>query len=242
MDVWSYLLDRYPDLSGFECDPSLQYSRTNPGPRSLLPGGYINEFITGPMASPLVWGSLYSGAPEARQNWHSASAMDYRLREHFLHGVTFGNINGMVAQRLSLAPPGYIEAFKRSLLHFKQYRHLLFEDVYHPRLAAPEGWRALQYVEQDASEAVVFVFRDRSDSAENTLALRGLDPKAKYHITSLNQRPGRGRDVSGAELASPGLKVKLPDEWLAKGDGLPDPKYEDQLRYGSDIVLVRRIN
>lgn len=240
MEIWSYLMDRYPNLSGFECDPSLRYSRTNPGPRSLLPGGYINEFITGPMASPLVWGSLY-GAPEARQTWYSASSMDYHLREHFLHGVTFGNINGMVAQRLSLAPPGYIEAFKRNLLHFKQYRHLLFEDVYHPKLSAPEGWRAIQYVKQDASEAVLFVFRDKGESAENTVSIRGLDVNSRYRVTSLNERPGRERDLAGAQLASPGLKVRLPDEWLGKGDGLPDPKYEDQLRYGSDIVLLRQL-
>ena len=64
MDVWSYLTKRFPSLSGFECDPSLPYSRTNPGPPTLLPGGYHYEFITGPMVSPLVWGSPYSAKAE----------------------------------------------------------------------------------------------------------------------------------------------------------------------------------
>ena len=58
LEIMRYLLDRFPNLSGFECDPSLQFARTNPGPQSLLPGGYTNEFITGPMLSPNVWGSL----------------------------------------------------------------------------------------------------------------------------------------------------------------------------------------
>jgi len=58
LEILRYLLNRFPNLSGFECDPSLQYSRTNPGPQNLLPGGYTNEFITGPMVSPNVWGSL----------------------------------------------------------------------------------------------------------------------------------------------------------------------------------------
>src|SRR5581483_8029163 len=123
-----------------------RYARTNPGPRTLLPGGYHNEFITGPMASPRVWGSLYSAPAELMGAWYSVSALDYDLRGHFTHGVSFGNINGSAAQRLSLAPPGYVEAFARALWHFKGYRHLLLEDVYHPRLAEPRDWSALQYV------------------------------------------------------------------------------------------------
>ena len=140
LEILRYLLHRFPDLSGFECDPSLQYSRTNPGPQNLLPGGYTNEFITGPMVSPNVWGSLATmGKGEAgRENlagrWYSASALDYYFRKHFTHGVTFGNINGMSSQFLSAAPPGFVEAFQRNLLFFKQYRHLLLEDVYHPKV------------------------------------------------------------------------------------------------------------
>src|SRR5260370_42322039 len=39
MEIMPYLLDRFPNLSGFECDPSLQSERTSPGPPSLLPRG-----------------------------------------------------------------------------------------------------------------------------------------------------------------------------------------------------------
>jgi alpha-galactosidase len=242
MQIWSYLAKTFPSLSGFECDPSLQYSRTNPGPRALLPGGYEYEFITGPMVSPLVWGSPYTMKGELTGDWYSASALDYNIRKHFMHGFVFGNIDGMISQRLSAAPAGYIEAFQRNLLFFKQYRHLLLEDVYHPKLKLAENWSSVEYVKADSSEAVVFAFRDGGNEPRNNLKLRGLEPTATYRVTSLNDRPGRDRTFSGSELGASGLDVKLPDDWLVKGDGLPDPRYQNQLTYGSDVILLRKVS
>jgi hypothetical protein len=244
MEIMRYLLNRFPTLSGFECDPSLQFARTNPGPQSLLPGGYINEFITGPMLSPNVWGSLAAaGHGDARgeyltDRWYSASALDYYFRKHFTHGVTFGNINGMSSQFLSAAPPGFVEAFKRNLLFFKQYRHLLLEDVYHPKVAAA-GWTSIQYVKEDSSESVVYIFRDKSQIAETTIRLGGLDASAKYRVTSLNDRPGRDRVLTGESLME-GLAEHLPNQWLASGDGAIQ-EFADQQTYGSDILLLHRL-
>ncbi len=245
LEILRYLLNRFPNLSGFECDPSLQFARTNPGPQSLLPGGYTNEFITGPMLSPNVWGSLATagkgdaGGEYLTERWYSASALDYYFRKHFTHGVTFGNINGMASQFLSAAPPGFVEAFKRNLLFFKQYRHLLLDDVYHPKVAAT-GWSSIQYVKEDSSESVVYVFRDNSDSADTVVSLRGLDPAAQYRVTSLNDRPGRDKIVTGEALMK-GVAEHLPNDWLAKGDGAYNNEFADQQRYGSDILLLRRI-
>jgi hypothetical protein len=244
MEIMRYLLERFPNLSGFECDPSLQFARTNPGPQSLLPGGYTNEFITGPMLSPNVWGSLATmGQGDAsRENlsarWYSASSLDYYFRKKFTHGVTFGNINGMSSQFLSAAPSGFIEAFERNLLYFKQYRHLLLEDVYHPKVDA-DGWSSIQYAKEDASESVVYVFRDKSTIADTKVHLRGLDTKAKYRVTSLNDRPGRERDMTGESLMN-GIAVHLPDKWLADGDGAIK-EFADQRLYGSDVLLLRRL-
>jgi len=248
MEVLSHLMKRFPLLSGFECDPSLHYSRTNPGPRDLLPGGYTNEFITGPMVSPFVWGSLATagiGDAAAAQNlsgrWYSASALDYQLRRHLTHGISFGNINGMASQLLSRAPSGYIEALKRNLFYFKQYRHLLFDDVYHPWQQEAVKWSSIQYVKEDASEAVIFVFRDGSETSQNKLYLRGLDQAARYRVTSLNDRPGRDRTIDGATLTTSGIVFNLPDPWLAKGDGSAGKEFDDQLHYGSDIILLKRL-
>ena len=196
------------------------------------------------MASPNVWGSLATagqgdaGGDYLTARWYSASALDYYLRKHFTHGVTFGNINGMSSQFLSAAPPGFVEAFTRNLLFFKQYRHLLLEDVYHPKVEA-SGWSAIQYAKEDASESVVYIFRDKSDKADTAVQLRGLDPKATYRVTSLNDRPGRERIMTGERLMS-GISVHLPDEWLAKGDSAI-PEFADQQLYGSDILLLKRV-
>jgi hypothetical protein len=244
MEIMRYLLDRFPNLSGFECDPSLQYSRTNPGPQGLLPGGYTNEFITGPMVSPNVWGSLAAagkgdaGGEYLTARWYSASALDYYFRKHFMHGVTYGNINGMSSQFLSAAPPGFIEALERNLLFFKQYRHLLLEDVYHPKVEAA-GWSSIQYIKEDATESVVYIFRDKSDIPDTTVRLRGLDSNAKYRVTSLNDRPERDRIMTGAALMS-GLATHLPNQWLASGDGAI-PEFAGQQKYGSDILLLQRV-
>ena len=245
LEIIKYLLERFPNLSGFECDPSLQYSRTNPGPQGLLPGGYTNEFITGPMVSPNVWGSLATaGVGDAKgdsltDRWYSASALDYQIRKHFTHGISFGNINGMSSQFLSAAPAGYVEAFQRNLLFFKQYRHLLFEDVYHLKPNAA-GWSSIQYVKPDSSESIVYVFRDKSETADTTIHLRGLDAKAKYRVTSLNDRPGREKVVTGEALIN-GIPEHLPDSWLATGDGALNGEFADQQRYGSDILLLQRV-
>jgi hypothetical protein len=245
LEIMQYLLKRFPNLSGFECDPSLRYARTNPGPQGLLPGGYTNEFITGPMLSPNVWGSLAGAGKGSLKDdvlsarWYSASALDYYFRRRFTHGVTFGNINGMSSQLLSAAPPGFIEAFQRNLLAFKQYRHLLLDDVYHPQVSAA-GWNSIQYVDERAKESVVFAFRNGAKTADATVRLRGLEGQAQYRVTSLNDRPGRERTVSGASLMS-GVSFHLPNDWLARGDGPVSPEFADESNYGSDILLIRRI-
>lgn len=245
MRIWTHLIARFPRLSAFECEPSLRHSRLNAGPRTLMPGGYSTLFMVGPMVSPLVWDSLASTQSADTEKlfggtWYGASALDYRLRQCLMQGIAFGNINGSEAQLLSNAPPGFLEALKRSLIAFKRFRHLLFEDVYHPRPVSPDHWSALEYVTPDASEAVVFLFRHKGGAAENTIPLRGLDRRATYVVTSLNDRPGRERQVTGEVLASKGLTSRLPNDWLARGDAMPGDQYMDQLEYGSDIVLLRR--
>ena len=145
----------------------------------------------------------------------------------------------MTSQLLSHAPPGFVEAFQRNILFFKQYRHLLGEDVYHPNVEAV-GWSTQQYVSMDLSEAVVFIFRDHSEVGQTIVKLRGLDPNAKYRVVSLNDRPGRDRIMAGGSLMQ-GVSVALPDEWLAQGDGFDSKEFADQLSYGSDILLLTRL-
>ena len=144
----------------------------------------------------------------------------------------------MSSQFLSAAPPGFVEALERNLLFFKQYRHLLLDDVYHPKVGAA-GWSSIQYVKEDASESVVYVFRDNSKIADTEIQLRGLDANARYRVTSLNDRPGREREMSGESLLK-GIAVHLPDKWLSSGDGAIK-EFADQQLYGSDVLLLQRV-
>ena len=123
-------------------------------------------------------------------------------------------------------------------MFFKQYRHLLLEDVYHLKVETA-GWSSIQYVKEDASESVVYVFRDKSDIPDTKVYLRGVDAKAKYRVTSLNDRPGRDREMTGESLLN-GIAVHLPDKWLASGDGAIK-EFANQQLYGSDILLLRRL-
>jgi hypothetical protein len=246
MEIWSFLLERFPGLSAFECEPSLRHCRLNPGPRTLMPGAYRCDFMTGPMVGPYVYGSLATikttdstEIPELTAGWCSASTLDYSMRQHLTGGITFGNINGMVSQMLSRAPAGYIESFKRNLLAFKQYRHLLFGNLWHPPLQSDEGWSALQYTAEDASESVLFVFRHPGGGPKNIVRLKGLDPARTYVVTSLNDRPGRDRRLTGASLVQNGLPFELPERWLAEGDGGAGAAYESQLKFGSDLLLLK---
>lgn len=108
---------------------------------------------------------------------------------------------------------------------------------------------AVEYCKRDASEAVLLVFRDGSPAGSNHVKLRGLDESADYLLTSLNLRPGREKTISGMELVNTGIKVNLPDPYLST----PDCKIEDyqgdirkdmekQIQYGSDVIILIRIN
>ncbi len=87
----------------------------------------------------------------------------------------------------------------------------------------------------------MFVFRDHSEIGQTTVALRGLDPGAKYRVTSLNERPGRDRIIAGDSLMK-GIPVALPEKWLAEGDGGASKEFASQLSYGSDILLLKKLD
>ncbi len=86
-------------------------------------------------------------------------------------------------------------------------------DVYHltppPDHNRPRGWMALQYV-AETGRSVLLAYRLEGGAAAEVFRMRGLRPDAQYDVlldgASL-------RTVTGAELASTGLRVALGDEW-----------------------------
>lgn len=60
------------------------------------------------------------------------------------------------------------------MLQYKQYRHLYTEDCYRTGLLDPsDNWNALQYVKRDASEALLYVFRNGEVRASASSASGG---------------------------------------------------------------------
>jgi len=259
-EIMNYLIKRFPHLSGWECIFDMRNASVNPiNPRCkyILPA-YANHFVTGPMVGPYVWGSLeyVFGTSDSEHSlqystYYEVSYLDYFFRRLMAQGgLSMGNITGLVSQRLKNAPPGFNDAFKRNIIHFKQYRHMFKEDIYRSKLLENEDkWHAVQYCARDASEAVVFIFRDGSPKGLNRLKLRGLDTSACYKLNSLNQRPGKEKIVRGYELVNEGLDVNLPDPYLATANYKlecmePDVRreFEKQLQFGSDIIILTRID
>ena len=89
-------------------------------------------------------------------------------------------------------------------------------DVYHltppPDHNRPTGWMALQYVAPAGGRSVLLAYRLAGGAAGETFRLRGLDP-ARHYDVSIDGGPPRR--TTGAELAAPGLRVALGDEWRA---------------------------
>lgn len=89
-------------------------------------------------------------------------------------------------------------------------------DVYHltppPPNQNPTGWTALQYVSPDRTRSVLMAYRLAGGRPAELFRLRGLAPDKRYqvHVDGSPQRV-----VSGQEIASQGLGVRLDYEWRA---------------------------
>ncbi len=109
---------------------------------------------------------------------------------------------------------GAIRAYK----HIREVTHL--GQLY--RLERPHGASrgALNFVSEDHSRAVVFVFQLK-DGAALPIRPRGLDPGRRYVLQELNPLPGRpalpgeGAQFSGAELMTSGLAPSSSRAWEA---------------------------
>jgi hypothetical protein len=89
-------------------------------------------------------------------------------------------------------------------------------DVYHlspaPRRIDPTGWTALEHVLPDGHRAVVLAYRLARSSTDTTLRLGRLDARAKCDVTVDGKRLS---PATGADLATGGLRVRLPAIWRA---------------------------
>jgi alpha-galactosidase len=73
------------------------------------------------------------------------------------------------------------------------------------------AWLAWQFDQPERGEGMVQAFRRPSSPLEEAcFKLRGLDPKAKYMVSSMGE-PG-SRELSGRELIEKGLPVAIREQ------------------------------
>jgi hypothetical protein len=104
------------------------------------------------------------------------------------------------------------DAARREIEIYKTRLRPLIRDanLYHVS-DRPDGvhWDAIQFMDPQQKEGVLFVFRGSGSEGSHVFKLRGLDPKKKY-LLEYEDRPSLNRQADGAELTSRGVTLTLP--------------------------------
>jgi alpha-galactosidase len=246
--VWEHLSTKFPQLviencagGGNRMDFGLaRYCRTNwladstapsyrvryhvAGAGYLFPAPYLYSWIWTPrvnqpgIGDSLAMNLFMSGTQELVDEPHSDGFLDNLFRSRMLGACGIG-LNGLASARISFWNQEVREAAKRNIREFKNYRHLLWEDLYRltpqaalywPALNAPAGWEIVQYAKRDGSEAVLLCFRGTGPEASHQVRPMGLASDASYVVTSVNQ--GRSRQFTGSAIGRDGLTVEIPEK------------------------------
>ncbi|MCX7004954.1 MAG: alpha-galactosidase [bacterium] len=219
-EIWRYLRERYPKLMLEECGyPSrLDYGLARTATSHWLSDstasalgvrqGQIHASYVYPAAHNTAWILNGEGATDA-------ALLDTIVRSRMMGLCGVGTLLGKLSERVSLFPPEVIAALARNFKVYKQYRHLLREDVYHlvPPSTTADAWDAIEFCNRDGREAAVLVFRSKCSEPGKVLALRGLEPDVVYEGKWVNS--GTTRTMQGKELGA-GVTLKLPAQDMSE--------------------------
>ncbi len=125
-----------------------------------------------------------------------------------LFGV--GTLNGQMSQRASLYPPKVLERLAANITTYKQYRHLLFEQVsfpFEPYGRSAQGWEAVQFTAATGLEAVTICFRGTSSQPDSLVRFKHLRTQTRYRVRCLDA--GTEVQVTGDELMESGFLLQL---------------------------------
>ncbi len=200
---WDELRRRHPDMLIDSC----------------ASGGRRNDLETLRRAVPLLR-SDYQVGPEktlANQNhtygissWFpftgtGCGAIDlYTVRSYYQ--PCFGTGNDM-------SKPENLALVQRAYREFKQVFASLYGDYYPltPYSLDEGAWIAWQFDDPTQGKGAIQAFRrNKNGAATQVVCLRGLDPKAKYEVESLDGLPAQ--TLSGKELMEKGLTAEIKDK------------------------------
>lgn len=182
---------------------------------------WLSDFVD-PIASPeLGYGCTLQFVPEICNHWMVGDTDKGEVKQasapgwwDFMFRVPMNGQFGISSRvwEWNAALRGHAAA---NIALYKRIRGTIAgADVYHltppPDRYAPTGWAALQYVAEGGGRSVLMAYRLAGGTPEETFHLRGLVPNVEYRVVQDGAPIGR---VSGAELASAGLRVALDAEW-----------------------------
>lgn len=215
-EIWASLHERHPDLALENCGypARLDYGLARYARAHWLSDDTSNALrcrqsqIHGSYVMPGAYNTAWIVKGEELHET-DPDILDTVVRSRMIGLFGMGTLLGTLPERVSLYPQAVRDALKRNIAHYKQYRHLLYEDVYHllPPSTGSDQWDAIQFCARAGEEAVVIVFRGINPQVERKLPLRGLTSDANYTVISLNT--GHAESFSGATLTAEGLNVAL---------------------------------
>ena len=181
---------------------------TDPSDRLSIQDGFSYAYAP---ATMMAW---VTGSP----NWvnNRVSSLDFRFLSAMQGGLGIG------ANLLEWTPAEAATA-KTYVAEYKTIRATVQRGALY-RLLSPQGrapWSATMSVAQDGHQAVLFAFQRQGEESRPypTLALRGLDPQARYRWRAIHGKvaPGTPDVASGAYWMQRGIDLVMKGDLQAAG-------------------------
>jgi alpha-galactosidase len=218
-EVFRHLHERFPNLTLEQCGYG---SRLDLGRAAYVGANWCSDTSfpservrSNAMACATVFPSGCNASWIVREDkeffgFETPHQIDAGIRSRMLGLFGVGTLNGQMSQRASLYPKPVIERLKANIATYKQFRHLLMQQVsypFRPYGKSPQGWEAVQFTDDAANEALVMCFRGASSQSVSNVSLSRLQPDARYRVRRIDA--GGEEALSGRELMGRGLLVEL---------------------------------
>ena len=185
---------------------------------------WVSDVVEPRRSVQLAYGCTVEFTPEVCNHWmvgdKENGSVDTAASPGWWDFMFRVPMNGQfgISSRLAEWTPELKKRAIENVALYKRVRPVITgADVYHltPPPAAganPVGWMALQYNSGDCNRSVVMAYRLGRSEPQQVFRLRGLDPEQRYRVTSEGRPAGV---LTGRQLASQGLPIKLEAEWRA---------------------------
>jgi alpha-galactosidase len=211
--VWGALCEKHPNVIWQSCSGG--GGRADMGILQLADQIWVSDNTEAAMRLKIQEGFSYVFPANTMEAWVT-DMNPLKLALDFRFHVSMCGVLGIGGHLLHWTEAEHQTA-ARWIAHYKQIRHIIqFGDLYRLRSPSESAFSAVQYMSQDKSEGVLFVFRTHIPEPAHLplLNLRGLEPEARYSIEGVSTRSGAawmygGLDILLDNFQSRVLRIKL---------------------------------